>query len=161
MRSAWFGQQWRRQAPPETGAGFEAAAQDASVSAKRRACGKRSLYSQALAAFCAAGSNHCTAATCFHAGQKTVRPCALDFGRLICAFHDKSSWPYRACYWAVSCKASFGDSNDPGGRKNQKPELASLNGRQSACGVLANEFDKKSPPKPRGRTQTATNRENP
>ena len=83
---------------------------------------KTSLHSQAFAAFSTAGRNHCAAAARFHARQETVCTCALDFGRLICAFHDKSYWPYRACYWAVSCKASFDDSNDPGGRKNQKPD---------------------------------------
>jgi hypothetical protein len=49
------------------------------------------LYSQALAALGAACSNHGTTATRFHAGEETVRTCALDFGGLVCAFHDVSS----------------------------------------------------------------------
>jgi hypothetical protein len=50
------------------------------------------LDSQTLAAFGAACSNHGTTATRFHAGQETVRTCALDFGWLVCAFHDESYW---------------------------------------------------------------------
>jgi hypothetical protein len=46
------------------------------------------LYSQALAAFGAASSNHCAAATRFHAREEAVRTGAFDFGRLVCAFHD-------------------------------------------------------------------------
>lgn len=46
--------------------------------------------SQAFAAFGAACSDDSTSTTRFHAGQETVRACALDFGRLICAFHDES-----------------------------------------------------------------------
>jgi hypothetical protein len=49
---------------------------------------KTGLYSQALAAFGAASSNHCAAATRFHARQEAVRTGAFDFGRLVCAFHD-------------------------------------------------------------------------
>ena len=54
---------------------------------------KPDLDGQALAAFGATGSDHCAAATRFHARQKAVRTCALDFGRLVCAFHDKSYSP--------------------------------------------------------------------
>jgi len=57
---------------------------------EQRASQKTSLDGQALAAFGAACSDHCAAATRFHARQKAVRACALDFGRLVCAFHDKS-----------------------------------------------------------------------
>ncbi|MDB5779360.1 MAG: hypothetical protein JWP79_2750 [Polaromonas sp.] len=75
---------------------------------------KTRLDSQAFAAFGTSGRNDGAAATGFHACQETVGTGALDFGRLVCAFHDKSWWPYRACYWAVSGEASFGDSNDLG-----------------------------------------------
>jgi hypothetical protein len=57
----------------------------------QRNCGwpaKTGLYSQALAAFGAACSNHCAAATRFHAREEAVRTGAFDFGRLVCAFHD-------------------------------------------------------------------------
>lgn len=37
-----------------------------------------------------------------------MRTCALDFGRLVCAFHDGS-------YWPVGYKTSLNDSNDLGG----------------------------------------------
>ena len=50
-----------------------------------------SLYGQAFAALGAACSNHGTTTTRFHAGEETVRTCALDFGGLVCAFHDLSS----------------------------------------------------------------------
>jgi hypothetical protein len=62
---------------------------------------------------------------------------------LVCAFHDKSYWPYRACYWAVSCKASFGDSNDLGGRTSTANQ-ASLNDRQHTSNDSADEFARKS-----------------
>ena len=73
---------------------------------------KNSLDSQAFAALGATCGNHSTAAARFHARQETVGACALDFGRLVCAFHEKSYWPYRACYWAVSCKALFVDPSE-------------------------------------------------
>lgn len=43
-----------------------------------------------LAAFGTTGCNDCAATACFHAREKTVCTGALDFGRLVCAFHDKS-----------------------------------------------------------------------
>ena len=52
------------------------------------------LYSQAFAALGAACSNHGATTTRFHAGEETVRTCALDFGGLVCAFHDLSSYLY-------------------------------------------------------------------
>lgn len=67
------------------------------------------LNGQALAAFGTTRGNYCATASRFHARQKTVRASALDFGRLVCAFHDKS-------YWPDSYKASLSDSNDLGGR---------------------------------------------
>jgi hypothetical protein len=51
------------------------------------------LDSQALAALGASGCNHSTAATRLHARQKAVRTGALDFGRLVCTFHDASYVP--------------------------------------------------------------------
>ena len=104
---------------------------------------KTSLDSQAFTAFGATGSNHCAAAARFHARQETVGACALDFGRLVCAFHDKSYWPYRACYWAVSCKASFGDSNEFDGRTTQ-PVRQAPRTANTFCNDLADEFAKKS-----------------
>ena len=50
------------------------------------------LYGQALAALGATCGDNCAAATRFHAGQETVRACAFDFGGLVCAFHDLSSY---------------------------------------------------------------------
>jgi len=50
------------------------------------------LDRQTLAAFGAARSNNCAATACFHARQETVGACALDFGGLVCAFHDVSSY---------------------------------------------------------------------
>ena len=50
-----------------------------------------SLYSQALAAFGATGSNNGAATACLHAGKKAVRACAFNFGGLVCTFHDVSS----------------------------------------------------------------------
>ena len=122
---------------------------------------KNSLDSQALAAFGATGSDHCAAATGFHARQETVGTGALDFGRLVCAFHDKSYWPYRACYWAVSCEASFGDSNDLEQLYETTASLASLSNRQHICSTLTGEFWTKSHTKLRRQPQAATNRENP
>lgn len=54
------------------------------------ACLKPQSDGQALAALCTASIDHCSAAAGAHAGQKAVGACALDFGRLIGAFHDGS-----------------------------------------------------------------------
>ena len=54
------------------------------------------LDGQTFAALGATGCNDGAATTGFHAGQKTVCTCALDFGGLVCAFHDKSYWPEAA-----------------------------------------------------------------
>jgi hypothetical protein len=59
----------------------------------------RRLYSQTLAAFGATCSNDGAAATRFHAGQEAVRTCAFDFGGLVCAFHDLSSFYYYCGYY--------------------------------------------------------------
>ena len=52
------------------------------------------LYSQALTALGATCSDNCAAAARFHTGQETVCTCAFDFGGLVCAFHDLSSYFY-------------------------------------------------------------------
>ena len=105
---------------------------------------KTSLDSQALAAFGATGSDHCAAAAGFHARQETVGTGALDFGRLVCAFHDKSYWPFRACYWAVSCEASFGDSNDLGGCTKPRPIWQVSTTGNTPATNQANDFARKS-----------------
>ena len=50
---------------------------------------KTSLDGQAFAAFGAAGIEHGAATTGFHANQKAMGTGAVDFGRLIGAFHGK------------------------------------------------------------------------
>jgi hypothetical protein len=60
---------------------------------KQQGCRKTGLNSQTFAAFGATGSDHCAAATGFHAGQKAVRTGAFDFGRLVSAFHVVSYEP--------------------------------------------------------------------
>jgi len=50
------------------------------------------LDGQAFTAFGAASGDDCAATAGFHSGQKTVRACALDFGWLVCTFHDQSCW---------------------------------------------------------------------
>ena len=52
----------------------------------------RKLDSQPLATFGPTGRDDSAAATCFHAGQKTVRAGAFDFRGLIGAFHGVSSF---------------------------------------------------------------------
>ena len=84
-QSARFWQWLCPPARPETGPGFEAVAIPAPV---RQGTGV--LDSQTLAAFGAACGDHSAAATGFHAGEKTVRACALDFGWLVRAFHGQS-----------------------------------------------------------------------
>jgi len=53
----------------------------------RYARGQQKLDCQALAAFGAACVDHGTAATGFHANQKTMGTGATDFGGLVSAFH--------------------------------------------------------------------------
>jgi hypothetical protein len=48
------------------------------------------LDGQALTAFGATRRNYCATATGFHSGEKAVSTCALNFRRLVCAFHDQS-----------------------------------------------------------------------
>ena len=51
------------------------------------------LDRQTLATFGAPGCDHSAAATRLHARQKAVRAGALDFGGLVCSFHDASYVP--------------------------------------------------------------------
>ena len=95
---------------------------------------------QAFAAFGAPGSNHCTATAGLHAGQETVGSGAFDFGGLVCAFHGKSCWPYRACYWAVSCEASIDDSNDLGRACKTAAKLPGFAGPLRDCCISASAF---------------------
>ena len=134
----------------------------ASVKARKTGLNaKSSLDSQAFTALGAAGSNHCAATTGFHACQKAVGAGALDFGRLVGAFHGKSWWPCGLVTGLVSCKASFGDSNDFGQLQETTANLASLNNRQHICFALTGDFWTKSHAKLRRQPQAATNRENP
>lgn len=93
MRSASFLQQCCRQGLPGTEVGFLAAALAQSVSSEEepvQSLQEADLDGQALAAFGTTCSDYSAAAARFHARQETVGACALDFGRLVCAFHDKS-----------------------------------------------------------------------
>ena len=58
--------------------------------ASRPACESTNLDGQAFTAFGAAGGDHSATSACFHAGEKAVRTCALNFRWLVCAFHDQS-----------------------------------------------------------------------
>ena len=73
------------------------------------------LNGEALAAFCTTCSNDSAAATRFHAGQKTVCTCALDFRGLVCAFHDLSSYLYNklSIYWFANLLTKFATFNYP------------------------------------------------
>jgi hypothetical protein len=74
----------------------------------------RNLDSQALAALGAARSDHSPSAAGFHAGQKSVRACAFDFGGLVGAFHGGSCW-------------ALGESKGlPPTGKGTKPQAAKL-----------------------------------
>ena len=57
----------------------------------KRTVRQKWLDGQTLAAFSAARSYNRAATAGLHAGKKSVRTCALDFGGLVCAFHSVSS----------------------------------------------------------------------
>ena len=152
-----FGNHHPRQRSLKLGPGFkplhwrQAFAQEQSRS---QSLPKTSLDSQTLATFGAACSDDGAAAARFHAGQKTVGACALDFGRLVGAFHGKSCWPSRACYGPLSGKAARRRSNDSGELFNTAV-LASLGNLANTCSGL-----RKIKATLR-QQQAATNRENP
>ena len=101
--SHWACSPW----PPGTGRGFENAALGTRISAKRELrCSKqygrkpglgknatltRRLNGQPFAALGAPCIDHGTTTACLHANEKTVGAGTANFGRLISAFHGKTS----------------------------------------------------------------------
>ena len=98
-QSDWFLQPLRHLKPPEIAAVFLGVALH--VAPGKDALRKRWLDGQTLAAFGAARCDNRAATAGLHAGKKAVRTCALDFGGLVCAFHDMSSCLLDGGFWSL------------------------------------------------------------